>query len=407
MPLNRHQGLAFLLSGLLVGLLAGMGELRAQARADTVTYVTRGEAAQLLLKRSLRVIPDIVNNGAYPDVIDGEPYAKYVLYAAQIGMWPPEPATDRLRPHKPITRGEFLQMLAAVFGLDLNMPFSYRDMQAGSWDSPYAGIAQQYNIFYDQRDSQRLRSELPITHEDAATALYTLFAQRPDLRTPQRIMMQKVVYEDTNDRRAQAEQPDRNVLNSYVTVTSRDQILQSIQNEKNQSLPVAENIEQQIIGYVNVERAKAGLGPLTANKTLQASATLHAKDMSERSYFSHFTPEGKSFVDRIKEAGYTDVDPIACGCKQVLFAEEGQDLPGEAGPNYAMYSKDVCRCQPKFALGENIAKGQLTADQVMREWMDSESHRKNILQPAFREIGVGIFRDLWVQNFGEFELVLP
>jgi len=60
-------------------------------------------------------------------------------------------------------------------------------------------------------------------------------------------------------------------------------------------------------------------------------------------------------------------------------------------------------------IGENIAEGQFSVDEVMRTWMNSPAHRKNILNPSFTDLGVGLvasrgkdgkYRVAWVQNFG-------
>ncbi|PIR52957.1 hypothetical protein COU76_03580 [Candidatus Peregrinibacteria bacterium CG10_big_fil_rev_8_21_14_0_10_49_10] len=407
MPLFRRNASVLLLTGLLCGVALVHGEKVAAQAAQAVTYVTRAEAAQLLLKRSNRVVPDLLNDGTYPDVVNGEPYAKYVLYAAQIHMWSPEGTTQRLRPHKPITRGEYLQMLATVYTLSRNEPHGYKDVPKGRWDAPYAGIAQHYKLFFDLQDLSRLRSDLPVTHEEAAENLYKLFAARPELRAPQHIQLQKVVYSDTDGSRAAGQTPDRDVLHSYTTVISRDQILESLEQKKAEGVSNADIIATQVVALVNAERTKVSLAPLKQNSKLQLSAVKHAKDMSTRGYFSHYTPEGVSFVDRIKASGYTDVDPIACGCTQVLTAPNSTDNRQDTGPSYVQYSQDVCQCRPHFALGENLAKGQLTPEETVRDWMNSPGHRTNLLQPAFTEIGVGIFRDMWVQNFGNFELLLP
>lgn len=406
MPFFSHRSLLWLFVGLTFGLvLSEAQQTQAQMRKELVTYVTRAEAGQFLLKRSGLTIPVIVNDGAFPDVIDGEPYAKYVLYGEKIGMWEKDPVSERLHPHKIINRAELLTMIAAVFELPLDMRYEYKDVSLKDWIAPYAGIAYEYGLFYDSRDTKRLRSELPVTHEEVSKALYKIFEKNPQLHPVQHILIQKVLYEDTNNRRAQGQQPDRNVLHSFVTVTSRTQVLTSLKSSKTNEISTAESIQIQVINAVNNERRKVGLTPLLPNKQLQSAAVKHAKDMSSRDYFGHYTPEGKSFVDRIKESGYTDVDPITCGCKQVFAPEEGEDIRGETGQNYAVYSRDVCSCQPKFALGENLAKGQMKTDEVVRDWMNSEGHRINILQPMFTEIGVGIFRDMWVQNFGMFQVV--
>ncbi|HEY2292131.1 MAG TPA: CAP domain-containing protein, partial [Thermoanaerobaculia bacterium] len=60
------------------------------------------------------------------------------------------------------------------------------------------------------------------------------------------------------------------------------------------------------------------------------------------------------------------------------------------------------------AIGENIAEGQLSVDEVMSTWMHSPPHRKNILDRDFKELGVGLalgrsgneWQVEWVQTFG-------
>ena len=53
--------------------------------------------------------------------------------------------------------------------------------------------------------------------------------------------------------------------------------------------------------------------------------------------------------------------------------------------------------------GENVAYGQPTPDAVMRDWMNSPGHRRNILSPSYTEIGVGAVQNgrsiYWTQSF--------
>ncbi|ANN21484.1 serine protease [Amycolatopsis orientalis] len=116
----------------------------------------------------------------------------------------------------------------------------------------------------------------------------------------------------------------------------------------------------QVIDLVNSERADAGCSPVSNESHLAAAAQGHSDDMSERNYFSHTTPEGVTFDQRIRAAGY--------------------DKPG----------------------AENIAKGQSTAAKVMEAWMNSEGHRANILNCKLKKIGVGVNTKgmYWTQNFG-------
>ncbi|WP_413773861.1 CAP domain-containing protein [Paenibacillus macerans] len=49
--------------------------------------------------------------------------------------------------------------------------------------------------------------------------------------------------------------------------------------------------------------------------------------------------------------------------------------------------------------GENIAKGQRSAKEAVRDWMNSPGHKANILNPNYKLIGVGYYNGYWVQEF--------
>jgi uncharacterized protein YkwD len=118
--------------------------------------------------------------------------------------------------------------------------------------------------------------------------------------------------------------------------------------------------QDRVVTIVNAVRGQAGCGPVTVDARLTAAAQGHSSDMSNREYFSHDTPEGVSFDKRIRNAGYAS--------------------PG----------------------AENIARGARTAEDVMRMWMESAGHRRNILNCDLDTIGVGLDRDgfYWTQDFG-------
>jgi uncharacterized protein YkwD len=107
--------------------------------------------------------------------------------------------------------------------------------------------------------------------------------------------------------------------------------------------------------------------PLRQNAQLDLAAQRHAEDMLARNYFAHESPEGKTVRERSRAAGY------------------------------------VWR-----VIGENIAEGQFSVDEVMETWMRSPGHRRNILDRDFKELGVGLaigksggeWRVVWVQTFG-------
>ncbi|MER7577999.1 CAP domain-containing protein [Streptomyces sp. NPDC126514] len=125
----------------------------------------------------------------------------------------------------------------------------------------------------------------------------------------------------------------------------------------------ATGAEGQVITLVNKERAAAGCGPLTSNAQLASAALNHSSDMAQRGFFDHVSPDGTDPGDRITAAGY----------------------------KWSTY-------------GENIARGQQTAAEVMDGWMNSPGHRANILNCSFKEIGIGKHDGAdgpwWTQAFG-------
>ncbi|OLT12492.1 hypothetical protein BJF78_24440 [Pseudonocardia sp. CNS-139] len=113
-----------------------------------------------------------------------------------------------------------------------------------------------------------------------------------------------------------------------------------------------------VLELTNEERRDAGCGNLVSDARLAQSAQDHAVDMAENDYFAHESEDGTRFDTRIRQQGYAK--------------------PG----------------------GENIAWGQTSAEQVVREWMASPPHRRNIENCAFTTIGVGYDDKYWVQDFG-------
>jgi len=107
---------------------------------------------------------------------------------------------------------------------------------------------------------------------------------------------------------------------------------------------------------VNQERTSRGLKPLQPNRRLARAAAGHAKDMVAKGYFSHDSADGRSFVDRIRTAGY--IVPRA-------FPSLGEDLAWGSG-----------------TLG--------TPREIVQSWMESPGHRANILDRKFRQAGMGV-----------------
>jgi uncharacterized protein YkwD len=121
----------------------------------------------------------------------------------------------------------------------------------------------------------------------------------------------------------------------------------------------------EVLRLVNIERERVGVSPLTHNQTLEDQATQYCCEMIYYDFFAHDNPvTGTDLSDRAEEFDY----------------------------DY-------------LAIGENLAAGQSTPAQAMANWMASEGHRENILNPQFTELGVGVrtggeFSYYWVQEFG-------
>ena len=123
--------------------------------------------------------------------------------------------------------------------------------------------------------------------------------------------------------------------------------------------------EKEVFRLTNETRAAAGLPALQWDESLANAARHHATDMEADGYFDHDT------YDRING--------------QLVRICSAQERMGLFSPR---------------AAGENIAKGQPTADQVMQTWLASPPHRKGILRADITSVGVGKAGRHWVQNFG-------
>ena len=133
-------------------------------------------------------------------------------------------------------------------------------------------------------------------------------------------------------------------------------------------------MEAEVIRLTNLERENQGLSHLSRNERLCQSALMHTLDMAENRFISHTASDGTDLKYRIDRAGYR---------------------------GYLM-------------IGENLASGQVTPQQVVEGWMNSPGHRANILRTKYNEIGVAyILGDVatvdgsgwlkggyWTQHFG-------
>ncbi|MFB9768128.1 CAP domain-containing protein [Nocardioides kongjuensis] len=127
---------------------------------------------------------------------------------------------------------------------------------------------------------------------------------------------------------------------------------------------LAPNLEAQVVALVNLHRERAGCQPLQLNKHLRRAARSHSKRMARAGVMAHFLPGEPSLHRRFAQAGYDDWSLLA----------------------------------------ENVAAGFASPSDVVDAWMNSPTHRHNILNCRLRDMGVGVManepRYWWTQDFG-------
>lgn len=138
-------------------------------------------------------------------------------------------------------------------------------------------------------------------------------------------------------------------------------------------LGISSQIDQEkLIELTNQERESKGLAPVLENEALDKAAHLKARNMFSENYWAHFAPSGKTPWDFILGSGY------------------------------------------KFTLaGENLAKNFYNPDQVVKAWMVSPTHRDNLLNPKYQDIGIAVVdgvlngqkTTLIVQMFGSTQTI--
>jgi uncharacterized protein YkwD len=116
--------------------------------------------------------------------------------------------------------------------------------------------------------------------------------------------------------------------------------------------------EMRLLEFINDARARgrdcggtyySATHALECHTALVTAARSHSTDMAENDYFSHTSLDGRSFSDRIRDAGYT-----------------------EGG-----------------YMGENIAAGPSDPAAILDLWLESPSHCSTMMNPSFHLAGVG------------------
>lgn len=102
-----------------------------------------------------------------------------------------------------------------------------------------------------------------------------------------------------------------------------------------------------ILDLTNKERTSQNLAQLKHSPKLEKAAIMKASDMLNKGYFSHNSPEGADFTKNIKKQKYYYLEA-----------------------------------------GENMAIDFITSEAVVEGWMKSDDHKRNILNPRFKDVGI-------------------
>ena|SRR5205823_2596375 len=109
----------------------------------------------------------------------------------------------------------------------------------------------------------------------------------------------------------------------------------------------------QVLSQLNSIRAQRGLVPLRVAPALSAAASLHSREMTQDGYFDHDSADGSPFWKRLER-----------------FYPSGKAQFWSVGENLLWESPEI------------------DAGAAIQMWMQSPEHRKNMLDPRWREIGI-------------------
>ena len=155
-------------------------------------------------------------------------------------------------------------------------------------------------------------------------------------------------YKKINDAREQAEA----AKNSPEVKGTNDNAAADT-NPQPQPQASLNDYEAAVLYLINTIRAENGLGALTANQALNNIARSRSTDLLNRNYFSHYTPEGKTIFNFLKENG-------------IGYSNAGENL------------------------AHSMPAGIGSPDAFMNAWMNSPSHKANILRGAYTQIGISV-----------------
>jgi len=193
-----------------------------------------------------------------------------------------------------------------------------------------------------QTNETAMVSETGETSNAAETTETTIVTESTDTSVPEATQY----AETTSTTEIVAETTTQTTIQSDETSATRQEQTSTAQ------VPVSSDYISRILDMINAARAERGIPPLSLNGNLNAIACNRSSDMIVRNYFSHTTPEGKNIY--------------------IILQENGIGY---------------------LAAGENIASSSpassASAEAHFNIWISSSTHRDNIFNGNFSQIGIG------------------
>ena len=165
------------------------------------------------------------------------------------------------------------------------------------------------------------------------------------------LLQHSFIPSDENDHRPKVLRPRSLVTIAMVAIVLKLVVTGFLFATYPSTAQLAAIVSGTMVDLTNQSRAEAGLAPLRQSETLAEFARVKGQDMIDRGYFAHDTPEGKRPWEWIDRSAYDYV--------------------------YA---------------GENLAMDFVTAEVVHDAFMKSPSHRRNILNPRYQDVGIAVLR---------------
>jgi uncharacterized protein YkwD len=311
---------------------------------------------------------DIFSSWAQPEI----------LKLAQAGIVSGYP-DGTFRPQAPVTRAEFARMVVSSFASPSESPPSFKDVPQDFWASRFISGAQLMGWITGFPDGT-FRPQEPVTRAQALAVLARIGGWKEEAWTypipssswalgfvaaalSKGIIRESDPYWDgTNNF---ADFPcQRQEIAAFLERTLeqlRPSLLSQVEVQGETATTILGEKEEYLLSLINSEREKAGLNQLRWDSTLAEFAREYAEEMGTNGFFSHVSPISGSFQERAK----------------VLF-EKGF-----------------------IFVGENIARIANTSSypyqsilsSIHNSFMNSPTHRDNILNPNWNLVGIGIWTD--------------